>query len=285
MNPTSLDNHRTPQRHGAAPIDPALLGRPIHWADYQTLPRPVSMICLEYPATRSITVPLHAHPRAQLALSTRGSYVVEAQGRAWQVPPWLAFWIPGGVPHAMNGRGEAITTRSLYVDERTCPRLPTQCCVLAVSPLLRELVQVAMHFPLLWDENGREGRVMGLIVDEIAEAAQLPLDVPMPADAALAAVCRTLIAEPGRDDDVAEWAASAHLSERTFTRRFREETGLGFSLWRQRLRASTGLARLHAGVPVSQVAYELGYDSPSAFGAMFRKLHGCSPTAALKRAG
>lgn len=254
-----------------------------HWDDYQALPRPVSLICLDYPATRSTTVPQHAHPRAQLALSLRGHYVVEAQGRAWRVPPGLALWIPGGVEHAMQGCGEAIVTRSLYVDAAAASQLPAQCRLIAVSPLLRELILAAEQFPLLWEERGRQGRVMRLMLDEITAAAQLPLEVPMPADPALAAICRALLDDPGRDDPLGDWARDAASSERTLARRFQAETGMSFTRWRQLLRANVGLSRLQAGAPVAQVAGELGYESPSAFGAMFRRIHGCSPRAALRR--
>ncbi|MPT36934.1 MAG: AraC family transcriptional regulator [Achromobacter sp.] len=58
-------------------------------------------------------------------------------------------------------------------------------------------------------------------------------------------------------------AARAGLATRTAQRLFREETGLGFALWRQQLRLIHALERLSAGQPVAQVADALGYDTLS----------------------
>jgi AraC-like DNA-binding protein len=61
-------------------------------------------------------------------------------------------------------------------------------------------------------------------------------------------------------------------------RLFVEETGMSFSKWRQRLRLISAMQRLVAGEAVTTVALECGYNSPSAFIAMFRNQLGMTPT-------
>ena len=58
---------------------------------------------------------------------------------------------------------------------------------------------------------------------------------------------------------------------------FLKETGLTFGAWRQRLRLISAVARLAEGQAVTTVAFDLGYDSPSAFIAMFRRQLGAPP--------
>ena len=48
---------------------------------------------------------------------------------------------------------------------------------------------------------------------------------------------------------------------------------------RQQARPLESLRRLAAGEPVTKVALDCGYASASAFGAMFRRALGVSPTA------
>jgi AraC-like DNA-binding protein len=62
------------------------------------------------------------------------------------------------------------------------------------------------------------------------------------------------------------------------TRRFAAETGMPFSEWRQRARLMRALELLMAGQPVTGIALDLGYDSLSAFIAMFRRSLGVSPS-------
>jgi AraC-like DNA-binding protein len=49
------------------------------------------------------------------------------------------------------------------------------------------------------------------------------------------------------------------------------------SQWRQRLRVLLALPRLLAGEPVISVALSLGYDTPSAFIAVFKREMGVTP--------
>lgn len=51
-----------------------------------------------------------------------------------------------------------------------------------------------------------------------------------------------------------------------------------FGRWRQQLRLLHALRLLAAGRPVTAVALEVGYDSPSAFIAMFRAALGTTPS-------
>jgi AraC-like DNA-binding protein len=58
-----------------------------------------------------------------------------------------------------------------------------------------------------------------------------------------------------------------------------------FGAWRERLRLTQAVARLAEGEAVTSVAYDLGYQSPSAFIAMFKRTLGDTPGRYLKKAG
>ena len=120
---------------------------------------------------------------------------------------------------------------------------------------------------------------MALLLDEIAAMPALPLNAPLPQDARLARLCTSLFHEPQRQGDLDAVAAQAGISRRTFTRLFRAQTGLGFAQWRQQARLLAAVARLADGQPVTRVALDLGYASPSAFTAAFRRVLGEVPSA------
>ncbi|MCH7794592.1 MAG: helix-turn-helix transcriptional regulator, partial [Proteobacteria bacterium] len=73
------------------------------------------------------------------------------------------------------------------------------------------------------------------------------------------------------------WARAAGASPRTLARLFAKETGLTFRAWRQRARLLHALVELAARKPVTSVAFEAGYDSPSAFIAAFKREFGTTP--------
>ncbi len=73
--------------------------------------------------------------------------------------------------------------------------------------------------------------------------------------------------------------------ERTLARLFRAETGVGPGRWRTLLRMRVALEQLAAGRPVGVVARHVGYATPSAFVAAFRRETGTTPSAVLRPAG
>ena len=74
-----------------------------------------------------------------------------------------------------------------------------------------------------------------------------------------------------------DWGKMVGATGRTLARHFRLETGMTFGQWRQQIRILEALKRLGSKEPVTTVAIDLGYDSPSAFISMFKKALGKTP--------
>ena len=220
----------------------------------------------------------HSHERAQFIYATAGTMRVAADGSMWVVPPQRALWMPAGVEHGITMLSD-VTMRTLYLRDDAAAAMPPSCRVLPVSPLLRELIVRATELPLQYDEDGPAGHVIALLLAELHGLQSLPLQLPMPQEARLRALCLALLAAPGDQRTLREWAQSVNASERTVARLFQNETGLSFGAWRQQARLLEAMGRLGSGAPVTQVALDLGYDSVSAFSAMFRRAAGASPSA------
>jgi AraC-like DNA-binding protein/mannose-6-phosphate isomerase-like protein (cupin superfamily) len=225
----------------------------------------------------------HRHRRAQLLLTVEGVMTVSTKTGTWVVPPQQAVWVPPGTEHDVSA-DQRIAMRSLYIDPSVLDPLPKICCVLTVPPLLRELILRAVALPADYAPDGPEARLMAVIPDELAGLKPEPLYLPLPADPRLRAVTDVLIADPADGRDLKQWAKTAGASERTLARLFVKETGMTFGTWRQRRRLLAAIGRLAEGQPVTSVAFDLGYDSPSAFITMFRRTLGATPGRYLQQA-
>lgn len=256
------------------------MARHIRAAQIEATPRPVVAVGNDYPAGHEH--PAHSHRRSQLLFAERGTMLVRTGQGAWMVPPSQAVWIPGGTVHAIAMIG-AVSTRSVYVEPEARPGLARDCRVIGVPPLLRHLLIAAVDVPAEYDPDGRDGRVMDLLMDEIARAPVLPFSLPLPRDARLLARCRRFLERPGLQQGIDAWAAALALSRRSFTRQFRQETGLSFAEWQRRACLLAALPRLARGERVTEVALDLGYANPSAFSAMFRRTLGVAPAAHGRR--
>ena len=226
----------------------------------------------------------HRHRRGQLLFAIRGVMTVRTRDGAWVVPPGQAVWVPAGTTHAVLALRE-VALRSLYLHPDVSGGLPCACSVFAVSPLLRELILRIVALGHDYPPDGPEARMAAVAPDELRRARPEPLHLPLPADPRLAAVTGALIHDPGDRRGLADWARGAGASARTLARLFRKETGMTFGAWRQRRRLQAAIERLAAGEPVTAVALDLGYGSPSAFITMFRRMLGSTPGRYLAREG
>jgi AraC-like DNA-binding protein len=249
--------------------------------DFQTVPRPIGAMAKDFPD--GFFIAPHAHPRHQLIHASSGVMRITTAEAAFVVPPHRAVWMPADVVHDVRMSG-AVAMRTLYI-AREAITPPQACCVVSVSPLLRELVLRAATLPLLYDEHGAEGRIMALILDELRLLPVLPLNLPMPREARLQKICRGILDEPASTLTLAAWGRRVGASSRTLARRFQGETGLTFGRWRQQARLLEALSRLAQGRSVTTIALDLGYESPSAFTSMFRRALGRTPSTYFQSAG
>jgi len=252
---------------------------PLHPGNLKDPEQPVVTASSDSPG--ELRFPMHRHFRAQLVFASAGVMTVTTTAGTWVVPPQQAVWVPAQVDHEVSSSGP-LAMRSLYVHPDATGGLPQQCCVMAVEPFLRELIVKISNLAGRRESPGSYARLVSVVLDELRELKAAPLHLPLPRDPRLKAITQSLMAAPGDNRDLAQWGNRAGASGRTLARLFRRETGMTFAGWRRRLRLLAAVSRLGGGESVTTVAYDLGYHSPSAFVAMFRRSHGTSPGRYLK---
>lgn len=218
----------------------------------------------------------HRHQKAQLIYTMRGMIRCEVESGLWLVPPQCALWMPSNVLHNAQGTG-ATECYALFVDQAAIAGLPTHCCTLAVSPLLRELLLQASGFDPLYDEHGPEGRLIDVLLDQLTSAPVENLHLPVSNDARIRQLTERLLANPADKATLSQWAQRIGMSERTLNRTLQQQMGMSFGHWRRQLHVMLALQRLTKGETVQRVALDLGYESASGFVTMFRKAVGKPP--------
>ena len=220
-------------------------------------------------------LPPHAHPWGQLIFAAAGVMTVWTEHGSWVAPPRWAVWAPAGIAHAMRFTGKT-SLRTLYV-RPGLRNQPAASVVVAVSPLLRELILRAVEHGML-DKRRRAHRAMTeMILEELRAQPTPPFDLPQPQSATMRRIADDVEAAPDECGGHAAVARRFGLGVRTLERGFAAETGLSFGQWRRRARLLRALRRLGGGATVKEVAAEAGYRSPSAFIASFRSVLHTTP--------
>ena len=218
----------------------------------------------------------HWHSRAQFVYAIAGTMRVRTARHAWIVPPSRALWMPARTAHEIQMYG-VVAMHSAYVDAAASSGMPGSCAVLEVTPLARELIVRAAALPAAYDERGDDGLLMQLLIAEIRRLPRSALDLPLPDSADLTQLCERILADLSKRRSSARDAGEMNTSTRTLYRRFLSETGITFARWKQQARLLESIRRLTEGAPVTTVAIDLGYESPSAFSTMFRRALGVAP--------
>jgi AraC-like DNA-binding protein len=241
----------------------------------EEIPRPVSAVGMEL-FTEGFEQPPHRHRKAQLILAVRGLITCEVAQGLWMVPRHCALWIPGDMGHSVRCAGD-LEVYTLFVDPELAGTLPAVCSTFSTGPLLRELLMAVSRLPSLYDVDGPDGRLVQTMLDQLARAPMGNLHLPMPADARLRTVAKKLSSDPANRATISEWARVVAMSERSLFRLILRQTGMSFGRWRQQFQVMFAIERLTEGASVQTVAFDLGYESASAFITMFKKVMGQPP--------
>ena len=254
-------------------------------------PRPTARLTAEqepFLAVRSLAtnyasgyrIEPHQHPWHQFLYAVSGAMTVSTGRSSWMIPTGRAVFIPAGSAHAIRMWG-TVEMRTLYLSPALTAFPKPECRVVEVAPLLRELILRTVERMGLDSRVVHDSRLIGLLGDEIqtalAEAADSPLVLPLPADERALALAHQVLAQPQTPANVDALARQHALARRTLERRFRDETGMSFGMWRQKARLLDSIRLLAEGKSVTDAALDCGYSSVSAFIAAFKDTFGYTP--------
>lgn len=220
--------------------------------------------------------PEHAHVWHQLTFAIRGQLEVVVAGTRHLVPADRAVWIPSGALHAELVRAP-VSIRSLYISPRAGAPIDGLRTI-SVTPLLRALIEHISRLGALDRRKPKQARLVGVLLDQLAEAKDVSLALPSPKDARALKFAELVTRSPAATDSLSALARKAGASVRTLERCFLLETGLSLGAWRRRMRLFHALRLLETGASVTATALDVGYGSTSAFSHAFAQQFGRSPT-------
>jgi len=220
-------------------------------------------------------VGVHRHRWGQLVFASSGLMRLDTNDMLWLVPATRAIWVPAGFRHGISISGE-VAMRTLYIAGSRAKPLPLDPRVVAVSPLLRELIVHIVGIGMLSPTLPEHDRIAGLLIDLLIQASPQDVSLPLPSDPRARRVADHVQREPGARD-LNELAKVAGASLRTLQRIFPRETGLTMEAWRQKARLLYAVTRLSSGANVTEAAFDCGYQSVAAFTAAFSRQFGATP--------
>jgi AraC-like DNA-binding protein len=178
--------------------------------------------------------------------------------------------------HSLRSCGK-ISGWMVRLNTRGIASLPLEPRILALSPLLKEIVVRMMTWVEHPEVDAAKRRLIDVLYDEICSASQIDLHLPVPRDPALKRLATRLAEGPKASKDLATLAREVGLSERSLFRNFQKVTGLSPGQWRRQMQVLRSLELLVEGRSVTETSLEVGYESVGAFIRAFRQTVGVTP--------
>lgn len=236
---------------------------------------------------RGMVTGWHSHNLHQIEYAMAGVVEVETANAHYLLPPQQAAWIPAGLEHQATLNTDARTIAVLF-DPGLIPRSDGRARILAVPPLIREMMIYALRWPIARSTGDpvSDGffRTLGHLVAEALEH-EAPLSLPTSSDPVIAAAIAYTQAHLD-GVSVGEVSRAVGVSERTLRRQFQTTLGMSWRDYLVQARLMRAMALLAVpGRSVLEVSTAVGFESPSAFARAFTLHCGEKPSAYRRRTG
>lgn len=236
----------------------------------------ISSLAYDYPS--GCRVPEHAHTSDQLIYATRGVMEVMVKQSFWLIPPQFALWIPADTRHKIRMLS-AVYMRTLYLRPGIATKMPRQCIVIRVAPLLRELIVETVRLRQLRSRVALHAALKTFLVAHLHSAMSVPIRLIVPEERRAAAVATASMADHGNIRSFKALCEDAGASPRTIQRIFLHQVGSNFETWRRQARLMKAIELLVGGCSVKETSSRVGYQHTGAFVTLFRSTLGKTPKA------
>jgi AraC-like DNA-binding protein len=229
----------------------------------------------------------HSHEVHQIEYALGGVVEVETASAHYLLPPQQAAWIPAGLEHQATMNPDVRTVAVMF-DPRLVAGGGDRARILAVSPLIREMMIYALRWPIdrpAGDEvSDAFFRTLANLVSEALDH-EAPLSLPT-SDHPIVAAAMTYTKAHLASVTAADVARAVSVSERTLRRLFQDTLGLSWRTYLLHARMLRAMGLLAArGQSVQETSTTVGFDSLSAFTRAFTQFCGETPSIYRKRVG
>ncbi|GFG51356.1 AraC family transcriptional regulator [Mycolicibacterium agri] len=227
----------------------------------------------------------HCHEVHQIEYALGGVVEVETSSAHYLLPPQQAAWIPAGLEHQAT-MAPGVRTVAVMFDPQLIRTGGERARILAVSPLIREMMVYALRWPIdRADGDETSDTFFRALADLVIEALdhEAPLSLPS-SEHPIVAAAMAYTKKHLQSATAESVSRAVAVSERTLRRLFHDELGLSWRTYLLHARMLRAMALLASpGQSVRETSTAVGFDSLSSFTRAFTQFCGETPSTYRKR--
>lgn len=225
----------------------------------------------------------HKHRKGQLTYVEGGVIFLYANDKSYFIPGRHYVWIPAGVEHHLQHRYRAAIVRNIYFNTDAEADHPffNHIGIYPVNNLLLEMLKFSEH----WNGDIYPGTKQFDFLNTlknilpIISIHPLPIVVPTTENIRLRPVLGYIHLHLGDNLTLESVGTAMGFAERTLSRLFLASLDVSFFQYLKLVRMTKAMQKLlETELTVSEIAYEVGYDSISSFSNTFLKMTGQRPS-------
>lgn len=235
-------------------------------------------------------IPLHKHSKGQLSFVEGGIAYLTINLKTYVVPARHFFWIPKGVWHVLRIGYSATVLRSLYYyadDDHTNPFYTK----LGIYPATELVIQM-IKYTERWDGKTvtrKDSQFEFLVALKkmlpSIELQAVPLILPTTENEDVVKILKFLEKNLDAVHSLSSISKKFNLSERSLSRMFQNNLHISFLQYLKTLRIVKALELLlKTKKTVSEIAYEVGYETVGSFSNTFYAFTRMRPSELRKNA-
>ncbi len=222
----------------------------------------------------------HQHKKGQLIYVQHGFQYLYTKERSYLIPQNHCAWIPSNCYHHSTSPKENVFLRTIYFTVTDNQDFYRKLQIFPAPAVLKEMILFTERYSRIESTNEVESAFLKGIYMSLPEMVQntIPLSIPITQDIKLSELISFLFENIDQSINFKELALQYGFSLRTLERNFQEELGLTPTSYLQMIRMVKAMELLTDGQEnISEVAFQVGYNSVPTFSKTFKTIFGKSP--------
>lgn len=232
-------------------------------------------------------IPLHTHTKGQLSYVEGGLAYLIIENKTFVIPARHYFWIPSGLPHVLRVGNSATVLRSIffYATDDFNNNFYQELGIYPIHDLLMQMIKYSERYEgaIMPKDNGYQFlSTIKNILPEISTKV-LPIALPSTDNHRMLAILEFIEQNIAAMHTLKSISDKFNLSERSLSRLFQSSLAISFLQYLKLLRMVKALEMmLKADKSISEIAYDVGYQSLSAFSNTFHQYTSNRPSDFIK---
>lgn len=229
------------------------------------------------------TFPFHTHQKGQLTYVEGGLAYLNTRDKAYFLPARHYVWIPAGLEHFVQQKSSPHIVRNIYfpVGEDAENDFFNRMGIYPVNLLLLEMIRFTESWKGTIKPGNFQSQFLNTMKCLLPEVSTYPLPVVLPTteNERLEPIIKYMQQHLSQPLTLPQVAEQFGFSERSFSRLFQQNIGISFLQYLKLSRIIRAMENLlQTNKSISEIAYEVGYNSISAFSNTFYQLIHVRPT-------